>query len=133
MSGSRPPLRGRGTAANPANRFERRLIEADADAAEPEAPLPRTRFLKDTARTIIARNDSPDVGFDASVNPYRGCEHGCAYCYARPTHEALLGGEEPEEEAGDEEEPEEEGEEKEEEEGGEGSPLDDIADFLTKK
>ena len=50
---------------------------------------PATRFLKDTSRSIITYNDSPDVGFDASVNPYRGCEHGCIYCYARPTHEYL--------------------------------------------
>ncbi len=50
---------------------------------------PRTQFFKDHSRTVIARNDSPDVGFDASLNPYRGCEHGCAYCYARPTHEYL--------------------------------------------
>ena len=89
MSRSRPPLHGRGTALNPANRFERRSVETDPEAADPEAPLPRTRFLKDTARTVIARNGSPDVGFEASVNPYRGCEHGCAYCYARPTHEYL--------------------------------------------
>ena len=50
---------------------------------------PRTQFFKDHSQTIIARNDSPDVGFDASLNPYRGCEHGCIYCYARPTHEFL--------------------------------------------
>ena len=49
----------------------------------------RTQFLKDASRSIIAYNDSPDVGFNASVNPYRGCEHGCIYCYARPTHEYL--------------------------------------------
>src|SRR6202040_3497516 len=54
-----------------------------------EQPLPRTIFLRDHSQTIIARNDSPDVGFEASVNPYRGCEHGCIYCYARPTHEYL--------------------------------------------
>jgi DNA repair photolyase len=50
---------------------------------------PRTHFLKDSARSIITTNDSPDLGFSASLNPYRGCEHGCAYCYARPTHEFL--------------------------------------------
>ena len=48
---------------------------------------PETVYLKDTARTIIAANDSPDVGFTHSINPYRGCSHGCIYCYARPTHE----------------------------------------------
>ena len=51
--------------------------------------LPRTQFFKDHSQTVIARNDSPDVGFQASLNPYRGCEHGCIYCYARPTHEFL--------------------------------------------
>ena len=50
---------------------------------------PRTIYLRDPTRTIIATNDSPDVGFEASINPYRGCEHGCIYCYARPTHEYL--------------------------------------------
>ncbi len=52
-------------------------------------PGPRTQFLRDSARTIIARNDSPDIGFSASINAYRGCEHGCPYCYARPFHEYL--------------------------------------------
>jgi DNA repair photolyase len=56
---------------------------------DPEDPAPRTRFLRDRSRTIVARNQSPDVGFDVSVNPYRGCEHGCVYCYARPNHEYL--------------------------------------------
>ena len=50
---------------------------------------PPTEYLPDTSRTIIAKNDSPDVGFEVSLNPYRGCEHGCIYCYARPTHEYL--------------------------------------------
>src|SRR5207249_8672341 len=52
-------------------------------------PLPRTQFLKDTTSTLITCNNSPDVGFEASINPYRGCEHGCIYCYARPFHEYL--------------------------------------------
>ena len=81
------PLHGRGTGANPTNRFEMIAYERDDD--EPLGPGPRTVFYKDTARTIIATNDSPDVGFDASINPYRGCEHGCIYCYARPFHEYL--------------------------------------------
>ncbi len=81
------PIRGRGAAGNPANLFEHIRRERDADS-DPEAePAPRTQFLQDHTRTIIAYNDSPDIGFQASVNPYRGCEHGCIYCYARPTHE----------------------------------------------
>lgn len=77
--------RGRGAATNPGNRFERLSVER-------EEPLPgkiETRYLVDTSRSVIARNRSPDIPFDASLNPYRGCEHGCIYCYARPTHEYL--------------------------------------------
>jgi DNA repair photolyase len=82
-------IRGRGAATNPANRFDRLAYLPDAEARDPDDPGPRTQFLRDHSRTIIARNDSPDVGFDFSVNPYRGCEHGCSYCFARPTHEFL--------------------------------------------
>jgi DNA repair photolyase len=82
-------LKGRGTAANPRNRFEVLEFVPDDEARDPDDPGPRTLFLRDASRTIIARNDSPDISFDASVNPYRGCEHGCIYCYARPTHEYL--------------------------------------------
>ncbi|HLY11605.1 MAG TPA: PA0069 family radical SAM protein [Planctomycetota bacterium] len=82
-------VRGRGAGSNPPNRFERRFVDLDPDAADPEEPLPRTQFLKDASRTLIAKNESPDVGFDRSINPYRGCEHGCVYCYARPYHEYL--------------------------------------------
>lgn len=81
------PPRGRGAASNPANRFTGVEIVSDPDAEIDEASSPATVFLKDSSGTIIATNDSPDVGFTASVNPYRGCEHGCSYCYARPTHE----------------------------------------------
>lgn len=83
------PLRGRGTPHNPANRFEKLAYEPDGDLAPEDRPAPHTQFLRDRSRSIIAYNDSPDVGFSASINPYRGCEHGCAYCYARPGHEYL--------------------------------------------
>jgi DNA repair photolyase len=79
----------RGAAANPPNRFEKIHLERDEDWNPEEDPLPRTQFLKDISKTVIAYNDSPDIGFEASVNPYRGCEHGCIYCYARPFHEYL--------------------------------------------
>jgi DNA repair photolyase len=83
------PVHGRGASTNPPNRFERIHYVDDLESAEPDAPGPATKFFRDPSRTIIAYNDSPDVGFDASLNPYRGCEHGCIYCYARPTHEYL--------------------------------------------
>ena len=78
--------KGRGAAGNPPNRFER--IEYVADPDVPPG-RPQTELLRDRSRSIIATNLSPDVGFDASINPYRGCAHGCAYCFARPTHEYL--------------------------------------------
>jgi len=90
-------FRGRGTSSAPKNRFERHEFEVDPDAVEemrhidPDfvLPAPRTEFLRDDSQSIISKNSSPDIGFNASLNPYRGCEHGCAYCYARPTHEYL--------------------------------------------
>jgi DNA repair photolyase len=72
----------------PQNRFERLAVEIDEEFAA-EMPSPRTQFFHDASRSIISRNDSPDIPFGASINPYRGCEHGCAYCYARPYHEYL--------------------------------------------
>jgi DNA repair photolyase len=83
------PVHGRGSASNPKNRFDtiERVPEPPEDSDQ--AAGPHTQFLVDSSKSIIAYNDSPDVGFDASVNPYRGCEHGCIYCYARPTHEYL--------------------------------------------
>lgn len=83
----RAALRNRGTAENPPNRFQTIAYEPDPGLDDTDAPSPRTRFLQDCSRSLITYNDSPDVGFSASINPYRGCEHGCIYCYARPTHE----------------------------------------------
>src|SRR6516162_6899300 len=81
-------VRGRGAASNPANRFETLSYEV-SDQDEAADPLRQTILLKDETRSIINFNDSPDVGFNASINPYRGCEHGCIYCFARPNHEYL--------------------------------------------
>lgn len=82
-------FKGRGAASNPANRFEQIHFERDADWNPEEDAAPRTIFLRDNSQTAINFNNSPDVGFEASINPYRGCEHGCIYCFARPTHEYL--------------------------------------------
>lgn len=88
-------IHGRGSVDNPTGRFERLVYDDDTTFVQedPEAdetsPRPKTEFFRDHTRQVIARNDSPDVGFDASINPYRGCEHGCSYCFARPTHEYL--------------------------------------------
>jgi DNA repair photolyase len=89
------PRKGRGAVSNPSGRFERFQHEpvADADAYAPDDDPPRrleTTITPEKTKNIIARNDSPDVGFDRSINPYKGCEHGCIYCFARPTH-AFLG------------------------------------------
>ncbi len=79
----------RGAASNPANRFEPINPERDVDWNPEEDALPTTRFFHDRTQTILNRNDSPDISFTYSLNPYRGCEHGCIYCYARPFHEYL--------------------------------------------
>lgn len=84
-----PPLRGRGSVSNPKNRFESIERIPEPLSGRDEISSPHTQFLPDTSKSLIAYNDSPDVGFNASINPYRGCEHGCVYCYARPTHEYL--------------------------------------------
>jgi DNA repair photolyase len=81
--------RGRGTHADPVNRFSQIEVELDPSEITDDDLSMRTRYLDDTSRGVISTNTSPDVGFDASLNPYRGCEHGCSYCYARPTHEYL--------------------------------------------
>jgi DNA repair photolyase len=94
--GTRPgrtPIKGRGAASNPEGRFEplRRQPVDDGWGSLDEAPepAPDTTLLPDATRTLITRNQSPDVGFDRSINPYKGCEHGCVYCFARPTHAYL--------------------------------------------
>jgi len=85
----------RGAASNPACRFDRILCDADPEVVQPDPdepdsrPAVATRFYRDPARRALSFNQSPDIPFDASINPYRGCEHGCIYCYARPTHEYL--------------------------------------------
>ncbi len=92
MMSNPDPIKGRGASWNPQNRFERLEYVRDDEHTQNDdepAPLPQTIFLRDPTRTILAYNDSPDVGFDTSINPYRGCEHGCIYCFARPTHEFL--------------------------------------------
>ncbi len=76
---------GRGAAGNPKYRFERIEVEPDLGEIEEDRPRPETIYLRDRSRSIIARNDSPDIGFDASINPYRGCSHGCAYCMSGDT------------------------------------------------
>jgi DNA repair photolyase len=88
-----PPVKGRGTTWAIAHRFtaERRTAFEDGWSAPEPAPVgerdwPATQVVEEQVRTILAGNDSPDIGFDLSINPYRGCEHGCSYCYARPTH-----------------------------------------------
>ncbi len=86
-SGSAIP--GRGASVNPPNRFERLHVERDPECPEDERPHPRTQFFFDASESILSRNDSPDVPFSYGLNPYRGCEHGCADCFARPFHEYL--------------------------------------------
>lgn len=88
------PIKGRGALSNPEGRFEKTIHEAQdngwtRDQSEHAPPRPATTVTVERARTIISRNDSPDVPFEQSINPYRGCEHGCVYCFARPSHAYL--------------------------------------------
>lgn len=93
MNTSLPPphsaFPGRGASINPPNRFEKLHLAADPDCPPEERPLPRTQFYHDATTTLLTKNDSPDVGYVYGFNAYRGCEHGCAYCFARPYHEYL--------------------------------------------
>jgi DNA repair photolyase len=91
-----PPLKGRGTTWLLDHRFQRTHTEPVDDgwggldqAAQEEVVAPGTQVIEERVRSILSGNDSPDIGFDLSINPYRGCEHGCIYCYARPTHSYL--------------------------------------------
>jgi DNA repair photolyase len=87
-------IRGRGAIENPANRFDRLHVAVEVDDLQPEldargeVSVP-TEYFRDSTRSVISHNDSPDIPFTSSLNPYRGCEHGCIYCYARPYHEYL--------------------------------------------
>ena len=89
---SETPIKGRGAVSNPEGRFESRTRETWHDGwdieEDPESG-PETTVTAEIAKSIIARNESPDLGFDRSINPYRGCEHGCIYCFARPSHAYL--------------------------------------------
>lgn len=89
MEKSGNAIRGRGSPVNPANRFVHTQLERFEEYDPTEDVAPKTQLIPDASSTIINYNDSPDVGFATSINVYRGCEHGCAYCFARPTHEYL--------------------------------------------
>jgi DNA repair photolyase len=85
-------IKGRGAASNPEGRFETVTQTREDDGwhrDDEPAPRPDTTVTEERARSIISRNDSPDIAFEQSINPYRGCEHGCIYCYARPSHSYL--------------------------------------------
>lgn len=82
--------KGRGAVSTPAGRFDQRLVELDSDVAHQKAAeVPETNLRAVQAGRVISTNNSPDIPFDQSINPYQGCEHGCVYCYARPTHSYL--------------------------------------------
>ncbi|HAP35811.1 MAG TPA: radical SAM protein [Bacteroidetes bacterium] len=81
-------VKGRGAGLNPTNRFEKTSYEIIEEEIDPSRKIV-TQFFRDTSKSALAKNDSPDIGFTFDLNPYRGCEHGCIYCYARPSHEYL--------------------------------------------
>ncbi len=86
------PIKGRGAVSNSEGRFESLRVESVHDGwdlLEEFPSAPQTTVSRENAKTIISRNDSPDIPYDQSINPYRGCEHGCIYCFARPTHSYL--------------------------------------------
>ncbi len=83
------PIKGRGASDNPRNRFERLEYVPEGETAGENPLRPETLLFRDASRTAITYNKSPDIPYTASLNPYRGCEHGCSYCYARPYHEYL--------------------------------------------
>lgn len=85
----RAAISGRGASVNPPNRFEPLHLEADPDCPLDERPHPRTQFFPDSSVSLLTKNESPDISFSYGFNTYRGCEHGCAYCFARPYHEYL--------------------------------------------
>lgn len=88
-----PPFKGRGALSNPEGRFEQTVHRPEDDGwareEDNDTPRPATTVTVERARSIISRNDSPDVPFEQSINPYKGCEHGCVYCFARPSHAYL--------------------------------------------
>ena len=88
MNNKIPYPKGRGSSVNPLNRFDKIEFEPTEEEIA-EGISPQTTFFRDNAKSLITYNDSPDVGFNAGINPYRGCEHGCVYCYARPSNEFL--------------------------------------------
>jgi DNA repair photolyase len=89
MNERTPKVHGRGAVGNPMNRFASLALERDVDWDPAQDPAVRTQFFRDTSQSILSHNESPDIPFSTGLNPYRGCEHGCSYCYARITHEYL--------------------------------------------
>lgn len=89
MDEQKNPIRGRGSSDNPANRFEGKYTDYDLDEETGQKPAQETKLFADDTKEILSKNESPDLPFTYGLNPYRGCEHGCIYCYARPFHEFL--------------------------------------------